>query len=605
MAESVAIQEFFLSAISNTGSSKLHVIATSIAHSSSTRFGMSAHENTMWMSGTSIISKFCASKILHEVLHVVISSDGKKLFTEHSNQTKVIRKLNVHALNTSSFAASTSSQAVVAHGSGLFLTDISCKMRNRVTGSESSNWMSDSALRCKTRRSHWYVIEGIVSLGSEHATFESSSADPNATSAILWRLEVVLAGILPTTGSINMNILGPTLGIQDSSLRIHLGFSAVMASKWKSDSSVETKSSSGVGFVQILIISFEGNARQQHLQDIIINLGTPVISNLIVQDNRTLFLQGSSMGVHEPQQIVTQNSIHHLRGKVPSEIAVLQASTFSKSSRVVDFRVKLVLENYSRVDGMEFFLVSPLGVKFSLINHKCKGCYKKRIEFRLSDYAPSTIPNSDCVDGHFRFDHFPVLRELLLGSEGDWKIVASAGTERDFITLSIQNEIHVQDYLGFVDTKKRAVFEEWSSDSGIAMIRGNFNSRKSIPNVIISDQIGQNQANPISVDYKPALTSVSCFRFPETGSGMITLVGYDLAQAVFVGLKTWERFDRASLSAVIKTGETSCESSTWRSQSSILCKATGRPLGEFISVSLSLASAASSYVLQLPELSDE
>jgi hypothetical protein len=205
------------------------------------------------------------------------------------------------------------------------------------------------------------------------------------------------------------------------------------------------------------------------------------------------------------------------------------------------------------------------------------------------------------VDGKFRFDHFPVLRELLLGLNGDWKISAAAGSDNDFVTISVQNEVQVQDYLGLVDTKERAAFEMWSSDSGIAMVRGNFNAKTLVPNIIIGGQMGRNRVGPISAEYKPVMKSVSCIIFPETGSGMITIIGIDIAQAIFVGNKTWQSFDRGSLSAVVKTGETSCESSPWQSQSSILCKATGRPLNDVLSVFLSVARAVSTHLLELPE----
>jgi hypothetical protein len=84
----------------------------------------------------------------------------------------------------------------------------------------------------------------------------------------------------------------------------------------------------------------------------------------------------------------------------------------------------------------------------------------------------------------------------------------------------------------------------------------------------------------------------------------MTIVGSDLAQAVFVGDKSREGFDRASLSAVIKTGDTSCESSPWRSQSSILCKTTGRPLADdqSIAIAITIANAVATTWLELPEL---
>jgi hypothetical protein len=239
---------------------------------------------------------------------------------------------------------------------------------------------------------------------------------------------------------------------------------------------------------------------------------------------------------------------------------------------------------------------------FQLIKSKCRGCYKKLIQFQLSDSAEKHISDSKCVDGDFRFDYFPVLRELLLVSDGIWKVVASAGSQRDFITMSVQIDIDVRDYLGLVDANQVAVFETWSSDSGLAIIRGTLNAQKIIPNAIIGGQIGQNKAEPISAFYAPTLASVRCSNFPETGSGLITVIGNDLAQAVFVGNRTWEGFERASLSAVVKTGLTSCEASPWQSQSSILCKTSGRPSTDVLSIAISIANTVSTTLFELPEL---
>jgi len=328
----------------------------------------------------------------------------------------------------------------------------------------------------------------------------------------------------------------------------------------------------------------------------------PDISALTALDNRTLVVQGASMGVLEPKLFASYVSMNILLGTVSTEITVLNISQFSMNGRVVDVEMKLSLENFSRIDGLSLSLVSPTGIVFPLLKKKCKGCYQRQMHFKLSDRAVNAIPNSQCADGNFRFDYFPVLRELLLDSNGDWKVVAVAGTERDFATIFLQVDVYGQDYLALTDAKEKAVFEMWSSDSGLAMIRGTSNIQNLVPNIIISGQLGRNMAPPISGGYEPVLTNVNCFIFPETGSGMITITGTNFAQAVFVGDKSWEGFEKASLSAVIKTGETSCESSPWQSQSSVLCKATGRPEADFIKIVVTIANAVATTLLELPEL---
>jgi hypothetical protein len=596
--EHFAIQEIILTI--RTGSSTVIMIPMSGDVSSRMRFGNSAIESTLWLSGTSITARLCAFTS-SEVLHVVISSYRNCSFVGRGGPIVMIGNLTV-LQHTASIQIATSSHNIMMQGSGLFLTDNSCKMRSGETAGESSDWVSDSSVRCKTCSANWYNNEGVVSFHGSVAKWTSLTFSPNRNSTSLWSLEVA-TGFLPTTGGVNMNILGNGWGAHDESLRCQLGFTSVIASVWKSDSSVKAKLSAGVGRVENLMVSLKTNVQQQQVRQLVTNFGIPEIFSLRAIDDGILFVQGSSMGSLEPKQLVSHKSVHHLKGLLLTELAVLRTLKVSESGRMIDFRMNIVMEQFSRLDGLIITLVSPTDVSFPLIRNKCKGCYKNRIQFQLSDNPSTKIPYSDCNDGDFRFDHFPVLRELLLES-GDWKIFAAAGAERDFATISVQIDIHVQDYLGLLNAKDRSVFEMWNSDSGLSMIRGTFNARKLEPNIIISGQTGRNQAEPIVADYKPSLERVHCFHFPETGSGIMTIVGSDLAQSVFVGEKTWEGFDRASLSAVIKTGDTSCESSPWRSQSSVLCKTTGRPMvgDQSLAIAITIANAVATTWLEMPEL---
>jgi len=599
LQERLAIQQFTLTALVRTGSTKVDVIASTIDCSSRLRFGYSSLESTVWMSGTSVSAKFGTSA-LNKILRVALSSDGKTALAGYNGPQTALGTLTVIQFESSSPRATTSSQVIVAYGGGLLLSDNSCKHKIGNTASESSNWKSDSAMSGKTYSGHWYMVDGAVSYMSQSAEFRWSST--SREQKFHWSLEIA-ASCLPTSGTVNIRLLGAGLGNHDVSLRSRLELTSITSSTWNSDSSISTKLSAGVGRVYAVAVSLEQNVHQQHVNMSEINFRFPEISSITALDNRTLIVQGASMGVLEPRMIASYFSINRLQGSVSTEIAVLNISKFSQNGRVIDFEMTLSLENFTRIDGLTVSLLSPAGITFPLLKNKCKGCYQRKMHFQFSDRAASPIPNAKCVDGRFRFDHFPVLRELLLGSHGDWKVVAAAGTERDFATIYIRIDVYGQDYLSLIDTTEKAVFEMWSSDSGLTMIRGPSNARNSVPNVIISSQLGRNQAPPISAVYEPEVASVNCFIFPETGSGMITITGKNLAQSVFVGEKSWDKFDRASLSAAIKTGETSCESSPWRSQSSILCKTTGRPiLTDHIQMAVTIERAVATALLDLPEL---
>jgi hypothetical protein len=571
------------------------------------RFRNSAMESTLWLSESSVSARFSASGLDANFL-IVISSNRQTAFAGNIGQAAVTRNLTLFDHNSSKVVMqpTTSSKIFVVLGNGLLAVDMSCKIKKGATTSESSRWMSDSALKSKTSASeyNWVGADGVVSIQKQLGKLESSSFSSSLYAAYgNWQNLDVEASVVPTSGSVNILLWGASLGVNDyTSLRCHLGFTAAVASTWNSDSSIDTKLSAGTGRIELLTISYGKFLRWQRFHGDIMQYIVPEISSLNAIDNRTLLIQGSFFGIFEPKQTFSWRSIHQLIGAVSTEVAVLDTSKIFKGGRVADFSFELLLENFSRIDGVTMSLVSPSGVMFQLIKNKCRGCYKKRIQFELSDSAESTIPYSKCVDGTFRFDHFPIVRELLLASDGDWKVLASAGSERDFLTMSLKIDIRVRDYLGLVDGTQVAVFETWSSDSGLSIIRGTLNAQKTVPNIIIGGQIGRNKAEPISAFYEPSLVSVRCSHFPETGTSMITVIGNDLAQAVFVGNRTWEGFERASLSAAIKTGQTSCESSPWRSQSSILCKTTGRPLADVLPIAMSIANTVGIMLFELPEL---
>jgi hypothetical protein len=598
--EPVLIQDFIISAIVLSGSSSFKVVSMFTDLSSSIRLGKSALEATQWLSGTSMSIKLCSS-IAGEALKIVFTAGKTSAIADYHSPSIEIGNFTASRL-ISSIQSVTASQSIMTYGLGLLFTDNSFKIRCTATATELSRWTSDSSIKSKTCAANLVIVEGVVSHQQRANRLKWIST--SSTNNIMYTLNAEKIAI-PISASVYLQVFDFSSGNYDSSLRCHMGITRSMTSQWNSESSLSIKVPAGTGWLKSLTLSVKETVHRQYISESRVKFVNPEIMLLTATDNSSFVVQGSSFGAFEPKLILSYQSVHFLRGSLRTIVVVLPESIFvDKVRRVVGIQMKLSLAKTSRLDGVTVSLVSPIGDTFHLLKNKCKGCYMKQIQFLLSDTATTHIPKDKCVNGHFRFDHYPMLREFILATSGDWKVVALLGAESDFATLTIQIDFLFQDYLGLIDEKVPAIIETWSSDSGLAMTRGIFNAKSSVPNVIISGQLGQNKAAPISALYNPILSGVLCLNFPESGSGIITIIGNYFAHAVYVGEKHEKGFEYASASAAIKIGKTSCEASPWMSQSSMMCKNTGRQLDDDLFITITVAKGVASSVFQRPDQGD-
>ncbi|KAJ1475837.1 hypothetical protein T484DRAFT_1827001 [Baffinella frigidus] len=134
---------------------------------------------------------------------------------------------------------------LVLYGTGIGMEDYTAAARTGPEGCESSEWVSDSSLFCKTGfglgRSTSVAITAGVRVGTMTAVLSyNSPALSGGGNATFGRNNS------PSTGSVSMTVVGSSLGLLDYTGAWRVGSTACEASEWESDSSMRCLSSGGV-----------------------------------------------------------------------------------------------------------------------------------------------------------------------------------------------------------------------------------------------------------------------------------------------------------------------------------------------------------------------
>ena len=133
------------------------------------------------------------------------------------------------------------SVSVTIYGSGFELGVESGSARMSWSSCESSRWVSDTSLQCRTGRQDGGSQRAAVTMGGQQGSAtESVSADRTSLSAV-WRHNVV------STGSGSVTVYGSGLGLSWQTVGAGVGVSGSEASVWESESGVRCRASAGTG----------------------------------------------------------------------------------------------------------------------------------------------------------------------------------------------------------------------------------------------------------------------------------------------------------------------------------------------------------------------
>ncbi|KAJ1465477.1 hypothetical protein T484DRAFT_1864633, partial [Baffinella frigidus] len=187
---------------------------------------------------------------------------------------------------------------LVLYGQGIGLEDYTAAARTGLEGCESSEWVSDSSLFCKTG----------FGLGGSTSVAITAGVRVDTMTAVLSYNSPVLSGggnattfgrsNSPSTGSVSMTIVGAGFAINDYSQRSRVGGTACEATSWESDNSMRCLSSGGVfGTLRVAVTAgvSVGTVTESLLYDVPM-LSITTRANRAGGGSASVTVQGSGLG---------------------------------------------------------------------------------------------------------------------------------------------------------------------------------------------------------------------------------------------------------------------------------------------------------------------
>jgi len=231
-----------------TGSTTLTVVGFnygSYEHSLSLaklRTGVSASSAILWIADSCILGKTVSSVASKASLSVLVSV--RSLWSLRSSVLSYDRP-RVGPLFTFDssvgFAVSGAALITLSGGSGYSLQNPSAKVALDGTVCQFSQWLSDSAIRCRISHGGFARVTFLVSADSQTSLSSISEAIFSLLSMSSLRQRT-----LPTSGSVSVTLYGSNAGQLSRSQSVRMGFSAPSSHSWISDTSIVSKACHGL-----------------------------------------------------------------------------------------------------------------------------------------------------------------------------------------------------------------------------------------------------------------------------------------------------------------------------------------------------------------------
>jgi hypothetical protein len=127
-------------------------------------------------------------------------------------------------------------------GSNLGLADYTSAGRLGGTGCESTEWWSETSVRCRTSHGAWSTRRLVMTAGERAGTATDAFSFDRPVISLVSRINHV------TTGSVSLTLHGSSFwSLSDASLRARVESTACESSVWKSTTTMMCRASSGVG----------------------------------------------------------------------------------------------------------------------------------------------------------------------------------------------------------------------------------------------------------------------------------------------------------------------------------------------------------------------
>jgi hypothetical protein len=194
------------------------------------RLGVSSAESVRWASDTVVVTKVSAGSFGTLALEMTVArirNTRTEFFSYNLETTSSVRVQNSPA---------SGSVCVTILGSGMAIQQYTLQARTGETSQESSQWLSDSAVACKSTASMGQTKRLTSTVGIRTGSTSEFLSHSIPVASISSRQNV--AG----TGALSVTIFGPNIGHFPFSQNIRLRSSDSERTSWESDSSLRVQS---------------------------------------------------------------------------------------------------------------------------------------------------------------------------------------------------------------------------------------------------------------------------------------------------------------------------------------------------------------------------
>ena len=211
-------------------------------YSPSSRFSDSAAESTAWTSVSSLVLKSSIGTLASRWFSVTAGRSPATLTDAVSFDEPIVSFVGTNSSHPNASYGNTGrtgSISISLRGTGFgpyFLTE---SARQDGTGSESSTWISDTALHCRNVRGLGRTLKYIVTAGHASSTLTEAASFDGMESQFLERINV------PTTGSLSFTVFGMGYFTHAYTASARMGQTVCEATGWFSDTSIPSLFASG------------------------------------------------------------------------------------------------------------------------------------------------------------------------------------------------------------------------------------------------------------------------------------------------------------------------------------------------------------------------
>ena len=256
-------------------------------HSAALSTGGTQSEGTLWISDTAVLLRSSGGRGRSRHVSMTVVRSGGSMSRAVSSDVPFLG-----IFHGSANIAFTGSASIAVNGAEVGLMVYSVGMRVGLTSCESTEWLSDTFVRCR------------LGAGFARSTRLSTSAGMALGSAseslsfVLGALSVTLPANVASTGSISVTIQGAGLGNVQITGNARVGHSSCEASAWLSSTSLKCRAMHGDKVTRRTSVSAAQSvsSSSEVISLDLTELSSSMSSNVCVSGSASVTIQGKNVG---------------------------------------------------------------------------------------------------------------------------------------------------------------------------------------------------------------------------------------------------------------------------------------------------------------------